>query len=106
VLVCAQLSGHGSTRSGGAALTIETGAKIQIGPIITVMEIVYGFQLVQNHRRLQNFLASVVQEGEGHRDAIGIDGAEKLIAPWFRSPRGTAEAQSSTMIGRSGELDH
>ena len=30
--VCPQLSGHGSTRSGGAALTIETGAKIQIGP--------------------------------------------------------------------------
>jgi hypothetical protein len=32
VLVCAQLSGHGSTRSGGAALTIETGAKFSIGP--------------------------------------------------------------------------
>lgn len=30
--------------------------------VITVMEIVYGFQLVQNHRRLQNFLASVVHE--------------------------------------------
>jgi hypothetical protein len=32
VSVCAQLSGRGSTRSGGAALAIETGAKIQIGP--------------------------------------------------------------------------
>jgi predicted nucleic acid-binding protein len=30
--------------------------------VITVMKIVYGFQLVQNHRRLQNFLASVAQE--------------------------------------------
>lgn len=26
------------------------------------MEIVYGFQLVQNRRRIQNFLATVVQE--------------------------------------------
>ncbi len=32
VLVCAQLSGHGSIRSGGAALTIETEPKFQIGP--------------------------------------------------------------------------
>ncbi len=29
---------------------------------ITVMEIVYGFQFVQNHRRLQNFLDAVVHE--------------------------------------------
>jgi hypothetical protein len=33
VVVCAQLNGHGSIRLGGAALTIETGAKFQIGPI-------------------------------------------------------------------------
>jgi hypothetical protein len=32
VLVRAQPSGHGLTRSGGAALAIETGAKFQIGP--------------------------------------------------------------------------
>jgi tRNA(fMet)-specific endonuclease VapC len=30
--------------------------------VISVMEIVYGFQLVQNHQRLQNFLAAVAQE--------------------------------------------
>jgi predicted nucleic acid-binding protein len=29
---------------------------------ISVMEIVYGFQLVQNNRRLQGFLAAVAQE--------------------------------------------
>jgi predicted nucleic acid-binding protein len=30
--------------------------------VVSVMEIVYGFQRVQNHRRLQNFLAAVAQE--------------------------------------------
>jgi tRNA(fMet)-specific endonuclease VapC len=30
--------------------------------VISVMEIVYGFQRVQNHRRLQEFLTAVAQE--------------------------------------------
>jgi len=30
--------------------------------VISIMEIVYGFQRMQNHRRLQNFLAAVAQE--------------------------------------------
>ena len=33
VSVCAHLTGHGSIGSGGAALTLETGAELQIGPI-------------------------------------------------------------------------
>jgi hypothetical protein len=32
VSVCAHLTGHGSIGSGGAALTLETGAELQIGP--------------------------------------------------------------------------
>ena len=30
--------------------------------VVSVMEIVYGFQRMQNHRRLQNSLAAVAQE--------------------------------------------
>src|SRR5271166_4195577 len=52
VSVCAHLTGHGSIGSGGAALTLETGAELQIGPISVKSELTLIIpQLFQRRRR-------------------------------------------------------